>query len=42
MTGGESIQGGCNDSNDVTFRLASGNVGVMAATNEVVAAADSG
>jgi uncharacterized membrane protein YdfJ with MMPL/SSD domain len=28
-----------NDSDDVTFRLASGNVGVMAATNEVVAAA---
>ena len=26
--------------NRVTFRLASGNVGVMAATNEVVAAAD--
>lgn len=29
-----------NDSKDLTFRLASGNVGVMAATNEVVAAAD--
>jgi predicted RND superfamily exporter protein len=29
-----------NDSDDVTFRLASGNVGVMAATNEVVAAAE--
>ena len=29
-----------NDSDDVKFQLASGNVGVMAATNEVVAAAE--
>lgn len=29
-----------NDSSELTFRLASGNVGVMAATNEVVQSAD--
>lgn len=29
-----------NDDDNVTFRLASGNVGVMAATNEVVEASE--